>query len=121
MSNNNENSDSENSSTFFTRKRKYTSPKLNNCHRVVKKFRSAIVCENNKMNLMDTQQNSSNKKQRPNFSAVNNSNGPTATSVMKMPSTNPSKPGDIRKLVIKNFKSKYIITISTYIFIYFFL
>lgn len=38
-------------------------------------------------------------EKRPNFSAIN-SNGP----LIKMPTNSSSKPSDIRKLVIKNFK-----------------
>lgn len=39
-------------------------------------------------------------EKRPNFSAINSNNGP----LMKLPTNSTSKPNDIRKLVIKNFK-----------------
>lgn len=42
-------------------------------------------------------------EKRPNFSAI----GPNNSNLIKMPSNGAaSKPGDIRKLVIKNFKGK---------------
>lgn len=43
-------------------------------------------------------------EKRPNFSAI----GPNNSNLIKMPSNGASsKPGDIRKLVIKNFKGKH--------------
>lgn len=44
-----------------------------------------------------------NGKKRPNFSAVSNNTGPP----IKLPTNGSSKPNDIRKLVIKNFKGMY--------------
>lgn len=39
-------------------------------------------------------------EKRPNFSAISSNNGP----LIKLPTNSSSKPSDIRKLVIKNFK-----------------
>lgn len=45
-----------------------------------------------------------NDRKRANFSALSNTNG----AVIKMTTnTGTGKPGDIKKIVIKNFKSKY--------------
>lgn len=41
-------------------------------------------------------------EKRPNFSAISSNNGP----LIKLPTNSSSKPSDIRKLVIKNFKGK---------------
>lgn len=42
-------------------------------------------------------------EKRPNFSAISSNNGP----LIKLPTNSSSKPSDIRKLVIKNFKGKF--------------
>lgn len=46
-----------------------------------------------------------NGEKRPNFSALSSNNG----SLIKLPTNSSSKPSDIRKLVIKNFKGKFIL------------
>lgn len=50
------------------------------------------------------------KLKRANFSVLGSTNG----SIIKMPSANPNqaKPGDIKKLVIKNFKCKFFFSIN---------
>lgn len=42
-------------------------------------------------------------EKRPNFSAISSNNGP----LIKLPTNSSSKPSDIRKLVIKNFKGNF--------------
>lgn len=56
-----------------------------------------VVHDDSKMNIESTEDD-----KRANFSALNNMNGST----IKLPTNNSSKPGDIKKIIIKNFKSK---------------
>lgn len=54
-------------------------------------------------------------ERRANFSALCTANSGT----VKIPVNNSSKPGDIRKLVIKNFKSKFNVIVTKFVRIVF--
>lgn len=85
-----------------SRKRVILSPAHNNLRGAASKLRKQTMDED--INMAG--------ERRANFSALCTANSGST----KIPVNNSSKPGDIRKLVIKNFKSKFNVIIAQFLF-----